>query len=71
MVVSVYVLSETLKKKIRTQYGKDKLICAKCGKPIKAGQEITSHRNHSKSQEGRLRFFHQGCYESMYIDLGD
>ncbi|MDG6222436.1 MAG: hypothetical protein IAX21_11805 [Candidatus Bathyarchaeota archaeon] len=45
---------------------KGNLICKKCGKELKIGDNIKGNRN-----SGTSKLYHDECYESLFIDIKD
>lgn len=39
-----------------------RLICYKCGEPLKVGDQIVSHRSYKRKR------YHEACWKSLFIE---
>jgi len=46
------------------------LTCSKCGEPLQPGDMVVSKRyRQSKKRKAKTKFYHEECWENMFIDL--
>lgn len=77
MVSMSSVLSESSLKKLLTRLGREQLHCEVCGKELRPGDHI--HRIGKTMIKGNqwgdlvsnphCRFYHEECFQSLYIEL--
>ena len=64
--MKVYTMTASVYQRLKAKGYK--LVCRRCGKPIKIGDlVVTSGRQRSK----RMKQYHYNCYEEMFIETAE